>query len=285
MKKVVSPEQVAHLFANKLQDEARTSAHNFSFNVNNLYSYSTIIAKHVKNEQENSAMLLTLKRYSNTTSKQISIIRSASNHLNVIYCGSPTYTHDENFNYWLIECESIARNLKKAKKPEIYLNSIASVNTLVNRYASFFGVQIPIELQTLLSVSNSEEFTKYTETKEALRLETEKKKQAELKKELSKQLKEWRKFKKSRLYIRNGFDYLRYNSIKNRLETSQNIEIPLDVAKRAYTWLKTVLNSGCVNCNFKILDFEVKEVTKKHIVIGCHKIEIKEINKFSNILN
>ena len=37
--------------------------------------------------------------------------------------------------------------------------------------------------------------------------------------------------------------------------------------------------------NLKILDYKVKNLQKDFIEVGCHKIEIKEINKIAKSLN
>jgi hypothetical protein len=82
----------------------------------------------------------------------------------------------------------------------------------------------------------------------------------------------------------DGFDYLRVNKETQRVETSQGVEIPLAVAKRAFDWILNVIavSGGCAGeCGYKILDFEVKEVTRKYVVIGCHKIAAKEVNRIA----
>ncbi|MFA7287623.1 MAG: hypothetical protein WC055_01970 [Melioribacteraceae bacterium] len=55
-------------------------------------------------------------------------------------------------------------------------------------------------------------------------------------------------------------DYLRYNTDKKRIETSQNVEIPEGIAKRFFNWLIKINKSGgCLNgdCGQKIMQYSV----------------------------
>jgi hypothetical protein len=117
MKKVFSDiSEVAHKWANQLQEDARNSG-NFFFEGDTIYSYGRHfpIAKHIENAQGEKAILFTERTYSVTTSKHVQVVRSAVNHKNIIYCYNPHATHADNFKAWQNECESVASNLPKAK--------------------------------------------------------------------------------------------------------------------------------------------------------------------------
>ncbi|MFA7287624.1 MAG: hypothetical protein WC055_01975 [Melioribacteraceae bacterium] len=172
MKKVVSPENVAHLWANKIQDEARTSNGNLYFNNDKIYSYGYhfCIAMHSIGIDGNRGTLFTTRSYSNTTAKHISTVRSAANHLNLIYCPYPAGDKYENLEYWIKEAEQIGLKLAKAKKPELYLTQLDQLRDKVERYSNFIGFdykELKSELAALLAVSNKDEFAKYAEIKEA----------------------------------------------------------------------------------------------------------------------
>ena len=85
----------------------------------------------------------------------------------------------------------------------------------------------------------------------------------------AKSLLEWRGFKRQTLYSRIGFDYLRKNG--DYFETSQGVKIPVNIGIRFYNNIK----KGVFVDNF--LGYNVSEITKKYICIGCHKITFKEI--------
>jgi len=278
MKKVFTDiSQVAHLWANQLQDEARNSG-NFYFNGSTIYSYGGHfpIAKHIElNGQK--AVLFTTRGYSNTTSKHIAVVRQAASHLNVIKCYNPNTTHEENFNRWKIDAELVAAKLPKAKKPEKYLNELEYINSQANKYAHFFGLELPANLTAILSIKDKNEYNTYHEQKTAI-LEAERlKKEAELKKQHKKALNEWKTGKTNRLYIRIKTDYLRLNKENERIETTQAVQIPLELAKRLFYSIK----ENTLKAGDKVLNFEVNEVGTK-IKIGCHTFTKKYLLQFGS---
>lgn len=282
MKKVHTPENVAHLWANQLQDEARNSNNNFYFLGDTIYSYGSHfqIAKHVTNDKGEKAVLFTKSSYSNTTCKHINRVRRAGNHLNFIYVPDPSNGKVLNFEDWAKDATNIASNLVRAKKPEIYLNKLAKLKEEASVYAGFYGYEIPTSLGEILNISNAAQYVELNKVaierakkEEALRI-------ARIKKAAVKEVKEFREFKRTVVYNRAGKDYLRYNKESKRIETSQNVEIPAEIGKRFYKFvLETIKNGGCVanSCGQTILQYEVKEINKDFVVIGCHHIELKEI--------
>jgi hypothetical protein len=268
MKKVHTPENVAHLFANQLQDEARTQTNNFYFFNDKIYSYGHhfCIARHY-----NGILLFTERGYSNTTSKHINHVWNASNHLEKIYCYNPSGTHLENFQYWINEAEKNIDKLSNARKPEIYLTNLDTIKNKAERYANFFNTKIPKQLKKALEITENAQYFLDRREMGFIKAEKERKEKA-LKKEHATELKKWRNFEKTSLYLRDGYDYLRYNKEKQRFETSQRIEIPLALGLKLYDKIKNGIKFE------KILDYSVQEINKTFIQVGCHKITIKEIN-------
>jgi hypothetical protein len=276
MKKVFTDiSQVAHLWANQLQDEARNTG-NFYFDGSTIYSYGGHfpIAKHVEvNGQK--AVLFTTRGYSNTTARHISVTRQAANHLNVIKCYNPNTTHEENFNSWKVNAELVAAKLPKAKKPEKYLNELEYINSQANKYAQFFGLELPANLSAILSIKDKNEYNAYHEQKTAI-LEAERLKlEAELKKQHKKALIDWKAGKTHRLYTRIETDYLRVNEEAARVETTQAVQIPMELAKRLFYSIK----ENTLKVGDKVLNFEVNEVGAK-VKIGCHTFTKKYLLQF-----
>ena len=278
MKKVFTDiSQVAHLWANQLQDEARNSG-NFYFNGKTIYSYGGHfpIAKHIEKDGER-AVLFTTRGYSNTTARHISVTRQAASHLNLIKCYNPNTTHEENFNRWKIDAELVAAKLPKAKKPEKYLNELEYISSQANKYAQFFGLELPANLTAILSIKDKNEYNAYHEQKTAI-LEAERlKREAELKKQHKKALTEWKAGKTNRLYIRIKTDYLRLNKENERIETTQAVQIPMELAKRLFYSIK----ENTLKAGDKVLNFEVNEVGTK-IKIGCHTFTKKYLLQFGS---
>lgn len=269
MKKVVSPQQVAHLFANKMQSEATNSNRSLYFNDDKIYSYGShfCIAKFI----DSNTLLFTERSYSSTTSGHISIVRGATSHINKIYCAYPSGSHDQNFNYWLLDAEAVTDKLSRAKKPEIYLLQLSQIRDKATIYANHFAIEIPSLLLAVLSVVNSADVVAYLNGKVAL-IQAEKKAKELMQAKLYKlQLSKWRKNKLQRLLVRNNYDYIRKNG--NDFETSQGVKIPFEIGMRFYN------NLSSVKVGSRFLDFTVTEITKQFISIGCHKIKITEMKK------
>lgn len=293
MRKVVSSDEVAHLWANHHQEEARTSTGNFYFHGNTIYSYGSHFPIAVL-KCEKQAVLFTTRTYSVTTSAHISMTRNACNHYEPVYCCNPDEAsrgyHDNNLAAFERECKSLAGKLAKAKKPEIYLSQIAYQRELLNKYSAFFDldlntISVPLAYIYILSKNEGQEASE----KERIAVE-ERNQKAEMqrKKDHAKELRKFRAFKLQRMYMRNGFDYLRYNAESKRVETSQGVEIPAEVARRFYKWVKaTIKKGGCDgNCGeIKILDYTVKAVSKDMMQIGCHNIPIREADAIAVLLN
>ncbi len=280
MKLVVDNSTVAHRWANQNFEagESRNPGGNFYYSGKIIYSYGRHfpIARHVTNERGDNAVLFTESTYSNTTRDQVSIVKQACNHLNVIYCSTPTSSHEESFNSWTIDIESIASNLSKARKPEKYLSQIDEIAARVSKYASFFDLHIPEALLAAMAIKDTGEYTDYLLKKiafneaEALRI----RKEAEAR--VKKELKKWLAGEGFRLYNRADRDYLRINADKTKVETSQAVVISWELA--AKTWEK--LKAGKLKVGEKFLrEYEVREVGK-NVVIGCHSFPVKYLLDF-----
>jgi hypothetical protein len=268
MKKVNTPQQTAHLFATQSQVEAYTPNRNLYFWVESIYSYGShfCIAKFI----DSKTLLFTERTYSKTTAKHISCVNYATSHIDKIYCQNPNGSHDDNFNYWLMQSERLTDKLSRANKPEIYISQLQQIENKATIYANYFSIEIPETLQSALKVTTKAEILQYMEAKKELIAAEKLRKEKELKKEHATNLKKWRKFEAGRLYQRDGFDYLRKNDTE--FQTSQGVKIPLQIGLRLYKNLSNLKQGD------KFLDFTVGEITKQFICIGCHKITFKEIN-------
>lgn len=141
MRKVVTSEQVVHLFANQLQDEAYNATRNLKFYKECIYSYGYhfCIAKFL----DCNTLLFTERGYSNTTAKHIALTRYATSHIDKIYCADPTGTHDVNFRYWQNKVEALVEKLGKARKPQIYIEQLETIKEKATKYANYFKISVP----------------------------------------------------------------------------------------------------------------------------------------------
>lgn len=300
MKKVVDKHTVAHLWMNQQQDEARTPTSNLYFNKNTIYSYGSHfpIATHCTNKKGEKAILFTTRSYSNTTSQHISIVRSAT-WGRVVYCENPLSNDEFNFNSFEQDILNISRSLPTARKPEKYINQIQQVNSLIEKYAEFKCVKIPKKLQLVMQIEDVEQY-KGILVKRQLAIDRDRKRQLKLKKEREKQalikleedILKWRSLEIQRIECKRltGFDILR--SIKRSrspeindyfIETSQHIEIKIDIAKKFYNTIKQVINKE-IESPLTFLDYRILNINSDFIEIGCHKIKMEEIETIAKQL-
>lgn len=305
MKQVHDIKTVSHLWANKQQDYARNSFKNFYFDGDTIYSYGSHfpIAKHFKD-----VVLFTLRSYSNTTAKHISYVRSAASHLTKVYCkdvvAASFGNHSDNVKYWLDNINRIAQSLPKAKKPEKYFSLIEFEKSQLNAYLCYFGIKL--NATQLKSIS----FTNVAEFKDAvIAAQKEQAKADEAKLKAGKKVFEARNnaWHNNIANFEHGFTakqkeagnfyfqsiggwnsnttMLRFNGTE--IETSKGIKMPVDVAKRYYSFYKRIVKAGGCNgnCNYKMLDYTVASANESGLVIGCHNIDVKEINAIALKMN
>lgn len=109
-------------------------------------------------------------------------------------------------------------------------------------------------------------------------------------KDAEEMINDFRTFKKrdiSYRYISGNTALLRYNPKTRRVETSKGVEIPVELAKRFYTWVqRTLKTGGCVGeCNYKLMDFEVRAVNENELIVGCHTVAMSEADAIAKLLN
>lgn len=85
-------------------------------------------------------------------------------------------------------------------------------------------------------------------------------------------------------YVDNNLAYLRYNATTRNIETSKRIEVPEDIAHHFWLHIQRTLPAGSSDSDFTILDFKVKAITPKKIVVGCHTIQMSEAERIARQL-
>ena len=300
---------VAHNWANQIT--AKGKAGNFYFEGKTIYSYGghfpiAVIA--------DTCTFFTTRSYSPTTSAHISAAHisaahSACSHHNVVMCCNPDEAakgyHENNIQAFENEAKPIVVKLAAARKPEIYLQELAGLRTRMEKYVKTCGKKAAQCLKqkklAYIYMADADKAAKATvQEREALRLrrlqmkayEEERRKEAQ--KRFDEKVKEFRAFEIvtiSSYSYPQGSDrntsYLRYNKKAQRIETSKGVEIPAELAKRFYKWLKAVVKAGgCTegNCEKKILDFSVEYVNADTFKIGCHTIAMSEADSIATLL-
>lgn len=291
MKIVTDPHTVAHNWMNKTQDEGRNSGNTLFFKNDKIYSFGHhfCIAKHETNKKNESVVLFTTRGYSNSTSKHISIVMNAC-WGNIVKCAFPDSSFEKNFEDFERKILEISEFLPTARKPEKYISQIEYQNDLINKYADFKCVKIPAKLKKLMLIASDEEILKkcvktiQKDRDKTLKLKNQREKEKLNK--FNKDVLEWRSSEKRSIDSKThtGFDILRYDSVLQAIQTSQNITIEQITAERFYHTLKSVL-SGSMKQPEKFLDFKVLEINSDFIEIGCHKIKMEEIENIAKQCN
>lgn len=276
MKQVFNSSEVAHVWATQNQDAGRNSQDNFYFKQGTIYSYgphfpiATI---------EGNDVFFTLDSYSNTTAKHIGRARRAVSHKNIIYCydvpvknydySKPlksfplTDKHENNMSYWAKKIKEVFTEFgnKRIRDIQSRVNSINCHAENLNRYCQYFKLKIKDkELKSILSLINSPEFVEKAKQATAKKDAANEKKMQQATKAYGQYISLWRKFKEDEIrelpdsiktlcnfYQNNkaAFTRLRFNADQNRLETSKGVQIPADIAKRAFIQLNGCMEGAC----------------------------------------
>lgn len=308
MKQVFNTNEVPHIWAHQLQSSGRNSAGNLYFEGETIYSYGRHFPiATIKGE----TVFFTLCSYSNTTAKHIREVRGAISHKTLIYVYSVptgnfdylTSTHDENMNCWKRKIKAFFAELgnKKIRDTQSRINSIRENIGQLQAYCAYFKLPVKDkELKSLIALSESPDFV--TAAREAKDKET-KKADAKMKqavKAYDKYLEYWRNFREDaareelpektkelcNYYINNtaAFTRLRFNTDQNRVETSKGVQIPAEVAKRAYLALNGCLAKSCNGLSIPVLHYTITESGKDYIKAGCHTIPKTDIHYIASLL-
>ncbi len=270
--------EVAHTWAHKQQAYGESGNIFFKNNVIYSYGYHFPVACHVKDH-----VLFTLRDYSVSTSKHKGIIHQAIPHRNIIYCkdvevldykGKARRTkHKKNIEHWVHNIQEQTKKLGRARKPEIYIREIGSLQLQMQRYIDFFRVRLKKAEKEYLNPIN-----KTSEITEKIKKREDAKKAEELKK-LKKAIKEFREFKTDRIYsmcLGSFFSCLRFNAEKDVVETSQGVIIERKEAERAYAFIQAAKKKGYKGGG-SINNIRIDYIHDKEVKIGCHRVELKEV--------
>jgi hypothetical protein len=276
---------IAHEWANRQGGSGIGAGGNMLYGGGCIYSYGDhfMVARHVSNDKRERAVLFTERKYSQTTAKHIAIVRDASSQLNVIYVADPALSKDDLFTNWRERIMTIAEKLADAKRPQKYATEIENLYHEAERYADFFGYEIPELLAEAGNIRNGEQFADYLAKDKAEREAEEAAYNKRLKKAQTQKLKEWRVFKNNSLGSLDGWDYLRYDVQTCEIETTQRVSFSLDEGKALYRFIETTIAKGSyADSSEQFLgQYPIIEINKAYIRIGCHKVAQKEIERFA----
>jgi len=267
MKKVFSnSDETIHIFAQQSQSEGRSS--NVFFEGTKIYSYGHhyLLGEFI----DKDTIVINDEGYSSTTRKHIWLLSSGTKQYRQFY--------KTNVDIMLVysNVQSLVKKLSKANKKELYTMPILSHYKELNKYLDY--------TKTKTQISKTKEY-KYIKK---IALSIEKDTPALLEaiklrqiKEAIKQSENIAKFRNHKTnYVRSKFDYLRLSIDNTYIETSQGVKIAIQEAKI----LNNLISKGKDINGFKLGYFTVIGIANNILKVGCHNIELKEINLITKYL-
>jgi len=273
MKTVFSNYDCVHTFAQRTQNNGRTSNNNIFFEGDSIYSYG--YHYELGRFLDDKTILINDEGYSNSTAKHITLLVGATSQYKQYY---KTKT-DISIVYR--DIMYLKMKLSKARKPQMYISQIYS---LWNYFNEYINERKRNELrkykeykEMLLFVDSLQEETSIKDLRNWAKEETRKKKDKE-KKQLTKSLAKFRAYESNYFRI-GGKDYLRLSECAQFVETSQGVKIDVEEVKRYLKLLKSgAIMRGQRIGNYTTISFD------KLLRIGCHNISKEEIQYINNLI-
>jgi len=305
MKKVFrNSSEVCHIYVNGVQKEGRCSNIFFYNDLIYSYGYHFCMAKKI----DYNTILITDRKYSVTTSKHLSELRSAASHLDKVYCNKPEGSIWEQLPFIASDLKdnfsTLANNRKKEETKLSAKNSIQFIIENTNKLLAIFKTDITklekefkkqskmvsflddiktIEFFDLWNVAQTMDLTLLNDLnakrdKKVKSIQTKREKEAI--KENNLKIDRW--LNGENVYLNSSLTpvLLRLTNDGEQVETSLRAYVSLKAAKVLFEMIK----AGKDIKGFDIDGYTVISLNGV-LTIGCHKIERTEINRFSNLMN
>lgn len=292
--------ELTHIWANQQQSYGKGSSMFFENESIYSYGYHFKIAQIVE-YKERKAVLFNNKSYSNTTNKHQLLVKRSIPHqypvFNVVYFPSDLENpaaHRDNLNEYIKQAENHKDLTKTARKlKEANLNMVNHYLNYFNNYCFFFDINdlSKLTFASLNGLSIEErynnltawaiEYSKSDEYQNWLVKKAENEKKQEEKRLIEKadQIQKFREFKVSSIW---GIEtnLLRFNKETNEIETSGGVKMPKNIFFDAYQRLK----NNTLSIGQHIGSYRYNGQDGNILTIGCHKIDIKEVENVACFL-
>jgi hypothetical protein len=284
---------VAHLWANRSQEHARSNNGNLYFRDNTIYSYGDHfpIARWITNANGLSAVLFTTRRYATTTTQHTNRVRQAiASDVRVIDVNNPCNSFEENWRYALDELESLRGKADRARKYKYaYLSEIHQIMDDWNFLARFRDVPEPFDLTDinaeLEDACEADRKRREVDYKKKEARDAEKKAKAEV------ILGRWIAGENVRVSNLSSYSgYVRIRAVGDTLQTSEGAECPLHDAINIF---RIAQKCRAEERQFVptfgrpviVGSFELRWIDEQGtIVVGCHTIQWHEAERLAREL-
>lgn len=261
--------EIGHAWIHRSSDNGRGTASNIFFEGDTIYSYGYhfAIAK-----QYDDFILFNKDNYSSTTSKHLSHVRSAISHHTIYEVARPNAEgkkeHLENYDDLISDIESVTKQVAKGRNgtnaQDFRLRQIATLIDTANFYTKQFKLgkrQIPA-------------FELTDDLKERIK-EQDRKKQAKLKRDKAKKIKQWLagEYHGSLHTIKTVYVRVRGENI----ETSHGANFPKEHAPIAWRVIQRCKDNKSEwqsnGHTIKLGHYQVQSISAKGMLTaGCHKV-------------
>jgi len=289
MKKVFSnTSEVVHVFAQQSQFQGCNQSRSIYFYDNKIYSYGShyLLGEFINDE----TIIINDFGYSVTTSKHINELINATCQYKQFYTSSIDIKQVQT------EIDYNLKKLSKANKPEIYISNITKLESNLTKWVDFCKAnkikKRPFQIFDYAINKSDYKYKKIVKiansllTPEAIeKIKAKGKKdainqKAKDKKELKTKLDKFNAYEIDRFKI-GEFDYLRLSQNGQFVETSQNIRIEKNEAKKLYFAIKRKVDIR----GQKIGYYTINKIDNKALTVGCHKICIKSVQKVGELIS
>jgi hypothetical protein len=274
MRTVFNNDELVHVWASQSQDEG--NANSMSFRYGTLYSYAAKIGKIV-----DGVALLVDRKWSVTTSAHQSLAYGAVSHLTRFRVASVEPDHKDNINHYVDEIkDSFTRYFRaRQNKPYIHSENHGWHQEMI-AYADYFGINYPASVGAYV-LADGDEAT-------AVQLERHKETQVKERKAAKKAIEtaqdNWIDGKSNQTSVMSNGKSFTFSHTLVRLDgdnilTSRGARVPARDARILYKAIK----AGKPVHGFKIGMYTVTGLNGT-LVIGCHSIQRKEIDRLASRL-
>ena len=284
--KYSSNRELIHVWAHDSSPEIMKQANSVTCHNNILYSYSTAIGQIVNND----TVIYNTASYSNTTSKQQSLMyQSTSHYLNRIYLDIKKYDlnhlifSQNSFNELIFEpnlkqaSEFLLKAARSKKYKDFYSSKALSIFDNLERYALLFNLSYELP--------NVDAFTESALKADKEAKAIEKIRKAERIIEQAEALQNWR----LGLDVRNHFEVTALRIKDDVIETSRGAKIPLEHAVKFWGLINSWHQKGIVyvkdHHSIHLGNYCVNRFENDVLTVGCHQIPYSEIQNIANQLH
>lgn len=293
MRTKFSNSELSHIWANQTQSHGRGSNMFFEHGTIYSYGYHFKLAQFITNKQNERAVFINLKSYSNTTSKHQSLVwRSIPQNVPFFKVVSffndidaASTAHKENLTHYINEAERLQGLTIRANKLKMgFLSQLKNELGNFNQYCRFFALDDLSKFSSslndldtklvgivnwLVQYENSEELQKWQDKQEQNKKKAEEKALIDAKEKIE----AFRQFKISSIYANFGHYLLRYNKESQMIETSGGVKMSKDLFLSAY---QRLINNELLKGQH-VDSYTFNGVEGEIVSVGCHKIPMTEI--------